>query len=82
MTAALGALNGRLREVHLAAHIVMRDALTPEQRADYALLRGYTSGRLYQLSSDIRFPSPRLFPLHYETGSETVSHPLVFLPTG
>ncbi len=45
LTASLGALNGRLREVHLATHIALRDALTPEQRAVYARLRGYTSGR-------------------------------------
>lgn len=45
LTASLGVLNGRLREVHLATHIAMRDALTPEQRTDYARLRGYTSGR-------------------------------------
>ncbi len=44
LSAALGALGGRLREVHLAAHIGMRDALSPEQRAAYARLRGYTPG--------------------------------------
>ncbi|MGK7865798.1 Spy/CpxP family protein refolding chaperone [Falsiroseomonas sp. E2-1-a20] len=41
LTAALGGLTGRLREVHLAAHIGMRAALTPAQRATYASLRGY-----------------------------------------
>jgi hypothetical protein len=41
LTAALGALNGRLREVHLAAHIEMRAALSAEQRAEYNRLRGY-----------------------------------------
>jgi hypothetical protein len=35
---------GRLREAHLAAHTGMREALSPEQRAAYARLRGYTSG--------------------------------------
>lgn len=44
LSAALGALGGRLREVHLAAHIGMREALSPEQRAAYARLRGYTPG--------------------------------------
>jgi Spy/CpxP family protein refolding chaperone len=44
LTAALGALGGRLREAHLAAHIGMREALSPDQRAAYARLRGYTSG--------------------------------------
>jgi Spy/CpxP family protein refolding chaperone len=45
LTASLGALNGRLREVHLATHISMRDALGPEQRAAYDWMRGYTRGR-------------------------------------
>lgn len=45
LTASLGALNGRLREVHLATHIAMRDALEPEQRAAYDRMRGYASGR-------------------------------------
>ena len=45
LTASIGALNGRLREVHLATHIAMRDALEPEQRAAYARLRGYAVGR-------------------------------------
>jgi Spy/CpxP family protein refolding chaperone len=45
LTASIGALNGRLREVHLATHIAMRDALEPEQRAAYARLRGYTAER-------------------------------------
>jgi Spy/CpxP family protein refolding chaperone len=44
LTAALGALGGRLREAHLAAHIGMREALSPDQRAAYARLRGYTPG--------------------------------------
>lgn len=41
LTAALGALGGRLREAHLAAHIGMREALSPGQRAAYAKLRGH-----------------------------------------
>lgn len=45
LTASIGALSGRLREVHLATHIAMREALRPEQRAAYARLRGYAAGR-------------------------------------
>lgn len=45
LTASLGALNGRLREVHLATHIAMRDALEPAQRETYARLRGYAAMR-------------------------------------
>lgn len=41
-TEAIGALQGRLRAVHLAAHIHMRSALTPGQVATYDALRGYT----------------------------------------
>lgn len=41
ITTALGALGGRLREVHLATHIDMRDALDASQREAYARLRGY-----------------------------------------
>lgn len=40
MTAHAGALRGRLRAVHLRAHLGMRDALTPDQIAAYARLRG------------------------------------------
>lgn len=43
LTSAIGALQGRLREAHLAAHIAMRDTLTPEQRRAYATLRGYAA---------------------------------------
>jgi Spy/CpxP family protein refolding chaperone len=43
LAASIGALQGRLREVHLSAHIAMRDALDPEQRAAYARLRGYAA---------------------------------------
>ena len=42
MTTHLGALRGRLRAVHLRAHVAMRAALTPEQATAYARLRGYT----------------------------------------
>jgi Spy/CpxP family protein refolding chaperone len=37
----IGALGGRLRGVHLLAHVEMRAALTPEQVAAYDRLRGY-----------------------------------------
>lgn len=40
-TAAIGTLQGRVRGVHLAAHIAMRHILTPEQVARYVELRGY-----------------------------------------
>ena len=40
-TAAIGALQGRLRSVHLAAHLETRDVLTPEQLTGYRQLRGY-----------------------------------------
>jgi Spy/CpxP family protein refolding chaperone len=40
-TAAISALQGRLRSVHLAAHLQTRDVLTPEQLAGYWQLRGY-----------------------------------------
>jgi len=43
MTGHLGALQGRLRAAHLRAHIALVDVLTPEQRAAYDRLRGYTS---------------------------------------
>lgn len=40
LSAALGALDGRMREAHLAAHTGIREALSPDQRAAYARLRG------------------------------------------
>jgi Spy/CpxP family protein refolding chaperone len=40
-TAAVGELNGRLRAVHLAAHLQTRALLQPEQLALYRQLRGY-----------------------------------------
>jgi Spy/CpxP family protein refolding chaperone len=41
-TAAIGDIQGRLRAVHLAAHLETRAILTPEQVAQYDKLRGYT----------------------------------------
>lgn len=43
-TGAIGALQGRLRAVHLAAHLEVRDVLTPGQVAAYDRLRGYADG--------------------------------------
>jgi Spy/CpxP family protein refolding chaperone len=43
-TEAIGDLQGRLRAVHLAAHLQMRAVLTPEQIAMYDELRGYAGG--------------------------------------
>lgn len=43
LTAAIGAMQGRLRETHLATHIAMRDAMTEAQRRHYAVLRGYAA---------------------------------------
>jgi Spy/CpxP family protein refolding chaperone len=40
-TAAIAALQGRLRAVHLAAHLETRAALQPDQIARYEQLRGY-----------------------------------------
>jgi Spy/CpxP family protein refolding chaperone len=40
-TASIGELQGRLRSVHLAAHLEMRAHLTAEQIANYQRLRGY-----------------------------------------
>ena len=37
----LGTLEGRLRMVHLRAHLAQRDVLTPAQRRKYEVLRGY-----------------------------------------
>jgi hypothetical protein len=39
-TAAISALQGRLRSAHLAAHLETRDVLTPEQLAGNPRLRG------------------------------------------
>src|SRR5207248_6981751 len=43
-TAGISDIQGRLRAVHLAAHLEMRAILTPEQVAQYDKLRGYTEG--------------------------------------
>ena len=43
-TEAIGALQGRLRAVHLAAHLEMRAVLTGPQIATYDALRGYADG--------------------------------------
>ena len=40
-TVAIGELQGRLRSVHLAAHLETRALLSPEQIARYQHLRGY-----------------------------------------
>jgi Spy/CpxP family protein refolding chaperone len=39
----IATLRADLRYVHLHAHLEMKEALTPEQRHLYALLRGYES---------------------------------------
>ena len=44
LTAKIGALQGRLRAVHLKAHIEIRPLLAPETVARYDSLRGYTGG--------------------------------------
>jgi Spy/CpxP family protein refolding chaperone len=41
-TAAIGEIQGRLRAVHLAAHLETRAILSTEQIAQYDRLRGYT----------------------------------------
>lgn len=40
----LGTLESRLRMVHLRAHLAQRDVLTPAQRRQYEVLRGYDAG--------------------------------------
>ena len=42
-TATIGELQGRLRAVHLTAHVEMRALLTPEQIVRYQELRGYSN---------------------------------------
>lgn len=42
LTGEIAALMGRLRAVHLAAHIEARPLLSPHQVAEYNRLRGYT----------------------------------------
>ena len=41
LTSEIATIEGRLRAVHLRAHLAMRDALEPGQVARYAELRGY-----------------------------------------
>lgn len=42
LTARIGKAQGRLRAVHLQAHLAMMDLLSPEQVAQYNVARGYT----------------------------------------
>lgn len=44
LVARIAEQRGRLRFVHLAAHLKMRDLLTPHQIARYDALRGYGGG--------------------------------------
>ena len=41
LTAAIAALDGRLRFLHLEAHLKTRKLLTPHQVAEYDRMRGY-----------------------------------------
>lgn len=43
-TAKIGELQGRLRQVHLVAHLEMVEILTPEQITAYNAARGYGAG--------------------------------------
>ena len=43
LTAEAAAVEGRLRAVHLATHLTLRDTLSPEQRVRYDVLRGYAA---------------------------------------
>ncbi len=43
MSEEIGRLRGRLRAVHLQAHLETRAILSPEQQREYAALRGYGS---------------------------------------
>jgi len=42
-TAALGRIQGALRNVHLKFHLHVLQVLTPEQKLSYSELRGYSS---------------------------------------
>ena len=44
LTSAIAERQGRLRDVHLAAHLETRAALTPHQVTMYVKLRGYSDG--------------------------------------
>jgi Spy/CpxP family protein refolding chaperone len=43
-TAEIAALQGRLRAIHLGAHLEVRSVLTPEQVSTYDRVRGYAEG--------------------------------------
>jgi hypothetical protein len=43
-TAQIGAVQGMLRNAHLKYHLAAAEALTPQQRRVYAMLRGYGAG--------------------------------------
>jgi Spy/CpxP family protein refolding chaperone len=42
--AEIGALQAQLRRIHLEAHLVQAEILSPEQNANYSALRGYAGG--------------------------------------
>jgi Spy/CpxP family protein refolding chaperone len=44
----IGALQARVRDVHLAAHLEQTRILTPEQATAYASLRGYGGGHAHR----------------------------------
>ena len=52
-TEAIGTLQGRLRSIHLAAHIEARRVLTPEQASRYSELRGYTAANSIVVHGDM-----------------------------
>lgn len=47
----IGRLQGRLRNVHLQAHLVQTEILTPEQIKRYDELRGYATGAAHDARS-------------------------------
>jgi hypothetical protein len=47
-TGEIGTLQGKLRAVHLAAHLATKAALTPVQIARYQELRGYTASPAHE----------------------------------
>ena len=50
LTSRIGLLQGRLRAIHLAAHLAMKQALAPVQLALYQQLRGYDAAPLHESS--------------------------------
>jgi hypothetical protein len=58
ITGDIGAVDAQLRSVHLESHLVMRDALTPGQIAQYDRLRGYVD----ESPSDAHPPSTQGTP--------------------